>query len=197
VKRILLALTSAAVVAACAEQPTSTTAIPLAVGNALLSAGPLADYAATPAGYYHRSCVHEIPRGARVDSGGLVTRRDGSTYRIPKCEYPPFGTVFDRVRTPWPQITDSNWIEWAQDTLDSPNRFVQLSARWLVPSAPAGTFSSGQNYYAFPGLLSFSDLGLAQPVIQYGYNPGWGGNVWTMASFYVTPTNRASTQIRS
>ena len=50
------------------------------------------DYVATPAGWYHRSCIHEIPAGARVDRRhGLVTRRDGSTYQLPTCLYPPRG----------------------------------------------------------------------------------------------------------
>jgi len=35
-----------------------------------------------------RSCVHEIPNGAIVDTAGVVRMPDGSTYQIPKCGAP-------------------------------------------------------------------------------------------------------------
>src|SRR2546425_8344311 len=50
-----------------------------------------ANYVRTPAGWYHRSCVHEIEEGALVEKDGLVRRRDGTTYQIPKCLYPVYG----------------------------------------------------------------------------------------------------------
>ncbi len=35
-----------------------------------------------------KSCVHEIPNGAVVDTGGVVHMPDGSSYVIPKCGAP-------------------------------------------------------------------------------------------------------------
>jgi len=49
------------------------------------------DYVATPAGWYHRSCVHEIEDGALVGKDGLVTRRDGAIYQLTRCLYPVRG----------------------------------------------------------------------------------------------------------
>src|SRR3982074_3371885 len=43
------------------------------------------DWIRTPAGLYHRSCVHEIPDGAVVGMDNVVRRRDGTSYTLPPC----------------------------------------------------------------------------------------------------------------
>ncbi len=183
-KRIDLAVMAVVALAACFEQPTSTVTWGQRSGSTRAGvASPPGDYIATPAGYYHRSCVHEIPRGAQVDSAGLVTRGDGSRYQVPTCQHLPRRGIFGLRRAALaPQAGDSNWIEWASDSVINPNRYVQLSARWIVPSVPEQSFSSGQVYYAFPGLMS--EGAIIQPVIQYGYNEEFGGNLWEMASWW-------------
>lgn len=193
----LLSLLALLVAAACTERPT---AVQTPAGKpSLAGVTPIGDYVATPHGWYHRSCVHEIPSGARVDAGGLVTRRDGSTYAIPKCLYPsyraawhaaasaagivgPFAVALD---TSWP---GSAWItETATTAFDNGDRFRKLTAKWHVPSAPLGSYPSGtvRTYYAFPALetLWYNDL---MPALQYGYNGEFGGSYWTLASWWVT-----------
>jgi hypothetical protein len=54
-------------------------------GSLMLGEGAPEAFAATPAGYYPESWVHGVPEGARVDTSGVVTLPDGSTYRIPAC----------------------------------------------------------------------------------------------------------------
>lgn len=61
----LLALVA---VGSCGREPTA----PDQSHNDLLPAaafqGPDADYVPTPAGWYHRSCIHPVPQGAHVDA---------------------------------------------------------------------------------------------------------------------------------
>lgn len=183
-KRALWTLVAAAVAAACAESPTAVSRSNQSVKTEVALVSAQGDYVATPAGWYHRSCVHEIPDGARWDTAGVVTRRDGSVYRIPPCAYasyplnqPPSG-VGMAPQTP----TNSGWIEYAYVTVAPPDWFHQLTAYWTVPAAPVGQYSGTQVFYSFPGLQSASYI--IQPVVQYGYNGSFGGSYWTMASWY-------------
>jgi hypothetical protein len=57
----------------------------------------------------------------------------------------------------------------------------ELVATWKVPAAPVGTYSSPETYYAFPGIESAEYI--IQPVLSYGYAPGYGGNAYRGASW--------------
>ena len=70
--------------AACAEHPES----PSSSGPTLATQAPQSEYVSTPVGWYHRSCVYQIPEDAVVDRSGKVTRKDGSTYQLAKCMFP-------------------------------------------------------------------------------------------------------------
>ena len=182
-KMILLALLTSSLLilfTACDKTPVQ----PTGAGPAMRAEGapPGADYVSTPAGWYHRSCVHEIPNGAHVDTAGVVTRRDGVKYRIPKCRYRPYPTA----PGPWrghrlSEPTNDGWMEYAWDTLPTGSYYRQLAAGWRVPSAPTGSYSSPQVFYSFPGLESSSYI--IQPVIQYGYSTAGGGQFCTAASW--------------
>src|SRR6266568_4644975 len=80
----VVALLAATSLVACTEK-----AVPPDAPRSVLmgDASPGPDFVATPAGWFHRSCVHEIPNGAKVDAAGNVTRADGTTFQIPKCQY--------------------------------------------------------------------------------------------------------------
>lgn len=84
----VLALT---LLAACSDQPISVEPPATIAPNMALVPGP--QYIATPAGTWHRSCVHEIPKGARVekaDGNRRVRRADGTTFVIPPCAHPSY-----------------------------------------------------------------------------------------------------------
>ena len=141
----------------------------------------------TPAGWYHRSCVHEVPNGARVGRDRVVTRNDGTSYHVPECMYPgrrsKTGQRIAEDRTTPP--INNGWMEWAQYSLSGDSRFRGLSARWDTPSAPAGSYSTGQVYYTFPGLVSTTGHPyIIQPVLQYGNNGAFGGSYWVAASWH-------------
>jgi hypothetical protein len=141
------------------------------------------DYVITPAGYYHRSCVHEIESGAVVGKTGLVTRKNGTNYQIPLCLYPVYG-VLSRSDANSPAY-NANWIEF--DTITTAqtgsNWYQQLTANWTVPAAPVDSYpQSNQTYFTFPGLSSSAFI--IQPVIQYGVSSAGGGQFWAMASWH-------------
>lgn len=145
----------------------------------------LDDYVATPAGLYHRSCVHEIEDGARGNKNGLVTRKDGTTYQLPKCAYPPLRPA-QREGTSAP--INNGWIEDASYALPAGNQYRHLTANWAVPANPVATYTDYTNggpptYYAFPGIES--NAFILQPVIQFGYNGDFGSPFgWVMASWH-------------
>jgi hypothetical protein len=117
--------------------------------------GHQSDSVATPAGWYHKSCVHEIPNGARVSASGLVKRRDGTTFQVPACSHPrPLNRAnFGRSNSAtFP--TNNGWMEYAYYQLTSGNSFHQLNAGWRVPPAPTGSYGGTDLYYSFPGLDS-------------------------------------------
>jgi hypothetical protein len=131
---------------------------------------------ATPAGWRYRRCVHEVPNHARVDPGGLVTRRDGTTFRLPLCgQGAPKANPHGGVLAP----TINGWVESAHYTPGG--NFSRISANWTVPAKPTGSYSAGQVYYAFPGLQSSSYI--IQPVLQYGNNNAYGGSYWLGVSW--------------
>ncbi len=163
------------------EQPTES------VVQALIAVPD--DYVATPAGWYHRSCVHEIEDGALVGKNGLVTRRDGTIYQLTRCLYPVRGAPrAPGAHSPGsPSPTNNGWIEYASATQDSGNWYKELDAAWTVPANPVGSYSwitgGPPTFYTFPGLQSSAFI--IQPVIQYGYNGEFGSaSGWVMASWH-------------
>jgi hypothetical protein len=135
------------------------------------------DYIATPAGWYHRSCIHEIAPGAVVDRRhGTVKRHDGSTYQLPTCLYPPRGV---RRHTGVQAPTTNGWVESAVTAQPDSSPYSAINASWTVPAAP---LTAGQVYFSFPGLESSAYI--IQPVLQYGDNGHFGGSFWTMASWH-------------
>lgn len=184
--RLVRPLVASVVIAitACSEHPQTPTA-----PRASLASAPEASileqegYMLTPAGWFHESCVHGIPSGAR-QVGTLVTLPSGASYRIPKCQFPAHPNVFDRAnsRNDFPE--DTGWDEYAYDTIYTPYRHIASS--WKVPPGPVpGNYSAGQIYYTFPGLQNFADTAyILQPVLQWGKSPAGGGDYWSAASWH-------------
>jgi hypothetical protein len=165
------------------ETPTSPTELSVvsaesvATTNAITLA-PQGELVFTPAGWYHRSCVYEVPNGARVSRTGQVTRSDDSSYQLPECPYPGRRTEAG-VRASLP--VNNGWIEDARYSL--PDRaYGGATARWNAPANPLGSYSGVRVYYTFPGL--WSNEYIVQPVLQYGYNGYFGGSYWTAASWH-------------
>jgi len=184
-------------VGACAREPTVPGVDAAERAGPAAIAAQLPGYVNTPAGWYHSSCVHPVPNGALVDARtGVVTRRDGTTFSTPKCQYPASrksqsqGGGNDNY--PWFQ-----WLEYAYDSLPETNWVTGMSGWWSVPAAPTSTYNSQQTYYAWLGVQEYPDTGnphLLQPVLQFGYSPHWGGQYWTAASWFCGDQCYHSTQ---
>jgi hypothetical protein len=76
---------------------------------------------------------------------------------------------------------------------------TRFSTTWTVPQLP--TTSSGQVIYLFNGLeyIGCSSAAILQPVLQYAFAAGAGGNYWSIRSWYVTPSGpvmRSPSQIQ-
>src|SRR6266545_749305 len=141
------------------------------------------DYVATPAGLYHRTCVHEVEDGARIGKNGLVRRRNGTTYQLPACMYRSFKLRPDhRGKDDILAPTNNGWVEWVQATQTLPAYYGKLTANWTVPSNPSAGLGAGQVYYTFPGLQNATYI--IQPVVQFGFNNDLGGTFWQMASWH-------------
>lgn len=146
----------------------------------LLRVAPRAELVATPNGWYHESCVHEIPDGAVTHQDGTTTLRDGSPFEVPECLYPGRRNR-DGVRELTAAPVNEGWMEYAHYSLSGGDSYRELSANWTVPNTPLGSYSSPRNYYTFPGFQGGGYI--LQPVLSYGYAPGYGGLYWRLASW--------------
>jgi hypothetical protein len=69
---------------ALTPQPTTQTALTPASLDA--DGNPPADYVFTPGGFFHKSCVHQVPNGSHSDDQNNVTA-NGVTIHYPSCQY--------------------------------------------------------------------------------------------------------------
>lgn len=181
-----------AVAAGCNEPPSQPTEAPPEMANQRAPEPPR-DYVATPAGWYHRSCVHVVEDGARIDRAHVVTRRNGTKYQLPKCTHPAWreGGSDQRPdeKVPGPP-TAPGWIEAAWFEVNPPAWYKKITANWTVPPNPTGVYPDPpetQVYYTFPGIQNAYYI--IQPVLQYGYNGLFGGKFWTIASWHCHDSN--------
>jgi hypothetical protein len=140
---------------------------------------PLDGYVLTPHGYYHQSCVHEVPDGAEVGVGGRVMLADGSERQLPGCNHPRLVLRNEAV-----EPTTNGWVEDANWT--SPSPATKLTSRFGVPSAPSA--SAGQVVFFFPGMEPSDGTIILQPVLQWGASAAGGGDDWEIASWSCGPS---------
>ncbi len=188
-KYTLLSTLALGVLAGCGEHkslPTEGRANVTKNANAGSSRIP-AGYVATPAGWWApRSCVHVLEEGARVGRDHVVTRRDGTRYRIPKCEHPSIRAQALRQDGGVELPTNNGWIEDEYVANSPPGTWYgKLTTNWTVPPDPTGAYSGNQVYYTFPAFQNRSQTYIIQPVLQWGSNGIFGGQHWTLASWYV------------
>lgn len=183
-RRICIAFLAAlaALGQARAESPALTRVADLAA-EARPAGVPL-DYVATPAGYFHPSCVVQLEDGERITAGGDVRRLDQSVRKVPACTQPSFD-MRGVARAPGaagvdarPRSSFNGWLAYSETNPNGGVASSEMVADWIVPSAPGS--ASGQILYYFPGLESSSVVTILQPVLAWN---GYNNNAWTMANW--------------
>ncbi|MFZ5895430.1 MAG: hypothetical protein ACOY0T_30520 [Myxococcota bacterium] len=160
--------------AAGTEDPSSTVAQSEDVASTeqLLSA-PDEDYVATPVGEIHKTCIHES---------------DDADRAFPKCRYKSKLKLQNpaSLAAPGPlqPPTVNGWVENSFRFAPAGQWFRQAFSAWTVPNNPSSI--SNQLVYYFPGFQNLAGtLSIIQPVMQWGNNGRFGGNFWSIASWYV------------
>ena len=112
----------------------------------------------TPRGPLHRECVRTAG-----DSTPIV-RKHLSEISDPRAVAP---------------ATPAGWIESATFTPSVP--LGSMTVRWRVPEPPK---ERGSLIYLFPGAQGPKMRTILQPVLQWGCNGDFGGDHWSIASWY-------------
>lgn len=75
----------------CTTRDSAGDLITIVGGTLTLADAAAEDFVFTPSGYVMaKSCVHQLPNGAVVDTAGVVRLPDGTTYRLPECGDAPY-----------------------------------------------------------------------------------------------------------
>jgi hypothetical protein len=145
-----------------------------------------ADYIATPNGYYHKDCVHQVPDGTVIDDQ-FVTAPDGTRDALPICEHGHYASLADigTLRSEVAQAPAGDG--WQAAMIKTTGSFYrEISASWAVPTAP--TVQSNQIIFMFPGLET-SKFRIVQPVLQWGSDglDSGSGPYWAIAAWDCPP----------
>ncbi len=128
-------------VAGCSDQPaTRGITAPKRLSATMPALPDTSDLVLTPNGFYHRSCVYEVPEGARIKQG-VITRQDGTSYRVPTCLQP--GPAIGGLTNTGGGSKNGNvpsthgWVAYGSNTIGSGLTIRHIGARWVVPQIPA------------------------------------------------------------
>jgi len=148
-------------------------------------------YVRTPAGLKHRDCVTELSEDATIADDGTVTRADGRQDRLGPCSHPSFAARAADARVAGAEAAAgevpsvNGWI--IASWWDAPTWVRRLYENFTVPANPA---ANGAVVFLFPSFEGIGGSGsIVQPVLQWGNNGAFGGNYWTIASWYVWGSN--------
>jgi hypothetical protein len=183
-------LAAGVMITGCKDQitpPTSAKGPSASSKDAVAASGePDSNWIATPAGWYHRSCIHEVPDNSHIDPHGLVHKPDGTSMTFPPCQF-PHGKArgVNGVPIAITPPTVDGWVT-SRQVNASGTTYRGISAYWHVPSSPSAGYSGSQVYYAFPGLQD--DTTIVQPVLAYHYDPDGTTPNWIVAAWDCGPS---------
>ena len=157
----------------------AATALPLNVDELVL----------TPGGYRHKSLVHAVEVGHRLDmtaSGNIRTMhplghevRDYGFVHTRPGPGPLMPNNVQRHPAAVPAL-GSGWIVYASWTNNTGHPVTRFATTWVVPPAPAT--DHGQTIFLFNGIQNSTMI--YQPVLQWGPSAAGGGSYWSVASWY-------------
>jgi len=138
-------------------------------------------------------CVHEIPKGARVEIAkdgslsGDVTLNGEIIAHYDACPEQGIatrqGALAQGAAKVHEETTGNGWVEDDQwnAPLSSSDNIDYLAGNWTVPSYPSEAAS--QVIYLSNGIEPASHKWFLEAALQYGYNGVFGGNYYTIATW--------------
>lgn len=156
----------------------------------------------TPDGLEFHACVHQIPRGATLDTiHSKIILASGAVRSFASCRYPRLirpGQARSQARAqarPAVAPTTGGWLQ--ASWWNAPTWLTSLSVRYALPTAPT---VSGATDYLFSSFEDAAGDSIIQPVIGYGSTAASGkpstgaigGNLMWMDSYYVWGANNVA-----
>jgi hypothetical protein len=150
-------------------------------------------WAQLPGELIRPDCVHEIPKGARVEIAkdgsltGDVTMNGELIAHYDACPEEAVATrgaaQTQSMAEAKEELTGNGWVEDDQwnAPLSSSDNIDYLGANWVVPAYPSE--ASSQLIYFFDGIEPASHKWALEAALQYGYNGVWGGNYYSVTTF--------------
>lgn len=183
---VFVALAAGAALVGCSADATDgsggagdpDTATTSASEEALAAVAQDPDFVQTPAGFYHRSCVHDIGDDATVDENDNVTKADGTRYKLPPCAHPHYplrGPHAQAAAAPPVEPTVSGWVTDGWRT--NAGGYTHYTTDFYVPREPT---TNGAVIFFFPGIEPSDGTRILQPVLTHGYS---GNNYWQIGSW--------------
>ncbi len=187
--RIGFMLTTSAILCGLALSGLSTYCSAQAqTSNNAASAHP--GWAQVPGELIRPDCVHEIPKGARVEIGkdgnltGDVTLNGELIAHYDAC---PEQAISTRQGAVTAGVTDeaagNGWVEDDQwnPALSASDNIDYLAGNFSVPEYPSE--DANQLFYLSNGIEPASHKWLLEAALQYGFNGAFGGNYYSIATW--------------
>jgi hypothetical protein len=145
------------------------------------------DWVKTPEGLMWKSCVHALPKGARLDRDTVVLASGVKQAPIGACSHaniPIPGQAATAKVAPAPTPTTSGWL--ADSWWTAPQWLSGIYSTYTVPKAPAAGGSTDYFFSSLEDPNPGAALSILQPVLT------WGGSSWFIQSWYVWANNTKS-----
>lgn len=147
----------------------------------------------TPGGYRNIDAIFSVASSQRVHrvSGGHEIREKATNHLVRAIGAERTFSANPKVkRAIKPGAAADGWqayVDW-NNTTGVPISLFQST--WTVPPPPL--FVGDQTVFLFPGIENISgNVGILQPVLQWGVSHIGGGPYWTVASWYVPTSGEA------
>jgi hypothetical protein len=174
---------------------------PAAASPELISADAHPDWVHVPGELIRPDCIHEIPKGARVENNGDITVAGEVVAHYDRCPDAPIKTHVSSG--PRPAFADSipgagtSFADYVQAdvSLKSGDNISNISSYWTVPQNPT---ENGGLFFLWNGIEPPSEGVVLQSVLQWGVagttseEGPFGGNYWVIAGWLAHgPTGNA------
>ena len=153
-------------------------------------------WAQLPGALIRPDCVHEIPKGARVEIGndgnltGDVTLNGELVAHYDSCPEKAVvtrQTAVTQNAVHSQETTGNGWVE--DDEYNAPlaasDNIDFVGGNFTVPSYPSEA-NGGQVIYLSNGIDPASHKWFLEAALQYGYNGAFGGNYYSIATWLIS-----------